>query len=129
MFFEGVWTIFRFLAVVPFIPFGAAWLISYGIVKHRKKALMTAMDVTTVFLIVAVSALFNEIFTKEFGLYGILLFMLLTAGFIGNAQNRIKGKVNVPKLSKALWRFSFVVLSFFYILFMVLGIGKQFMSA
>ncbi|MFD2612789.1 DUF3397 domain-containing protein [Paenibacillus gansuensis] len=126
---EGISNLFGMMAVVPVIPFAAAWLIGYGIVKNRKQAAGIAMDITTLFLIAAVAALFNRLFSSGFGFYGILLFLLLSAGLIGSAQNRIKGKVNVPKLSRALWRMSFLVLSFFYILFMIWGISKQILTA
>lgn len=120
--------LYKIGSIIPFLPFFVTWLIAYFFMKNKKKAMFLAMDVTTAFLIVSVAVLFNTSFSSGFGLYGILLFLLLTAGFIGNAQNRMKGKVNLPKLSRALWRMSFFVLSFFYVVFLFIGIGQRLLA-
>lgn len=111
------------LAVVPIIPF----LIIYLVVKLRngdqKRAIQMSMDVTTLFLIGIVSSLLNRLGTS-FGPYIILLFMLIAAGLIGSAQNRIRGRVDARKLIRAIWRLSFLVLSALYILLMVIELAK-----
>ena len=57
------------------------------------------MDVTTFFLIFSVSALFNLTFDSNFGFYLTLLLILIALGFIGGAQNRLKGKVDGEECS------------------------------
>ncbi|CAM3728987.1 DUF3397 domain-containing protein [Cohnella lubricantis] len=123
----GLWNAlvqaYSYLAVVPMIPF----LIIYLTVKLRsgdkKRAIQLSMDVTTLFLIGIVSSQLNQMGTS-FGPYIILLFMLITAGLIGNAQNRIRGKVNARKLIRAIWRLSFLVLSVLYVLLMIIELAK-----
>lgn len=79
---------------------------------------MLAMDVTTLFLLLSVSALFNILFDVRFGFYFILLIVLISAGLIGGAQNRLKGKVDGRRLFRAVWRLSFFFLCVLYILFL-----------
>jgi uncharacterized Tic20 family protein len=83
-----------------------------------------AMDVTTLFLIISVSALFNLTFNSSFGFYLILLLLLIGVGLVGSAQNRLKGRVDVQKMAKLIWRMSFVIMSFSYLLFTIIGIVK-----
>lgn len=83
---------------------------------------MAAMDVTTLFLIVSVSALFNNTFNNKFGFYLILLLLLIAIGIIGGAQNRLKGKVDVTRMVRAVWRMAFAIMTCSYIVFTIIGI-------
>ena len=108
------------LSVVPIIPFLLVYVIQYAWKRNKNKALLQAMDVTTLFLILAVAGLFNQVFSTGFGFYLILLFMLVAGGLIGSAQNRLKGKVHVKKLCLAVWRLTFcLTLSSYVILFLI----------
>lgn len=83
-----------------------------------------AMDGSTVFFILCVSALFNMMFDTAFGLYGLLLVMLLAGGLLGNAQFRKRGSVDVQRVFRAIWRLSFFATSALYVVFMLISIGK-----
>ncbi|MBN2983359.1 MULTISPECIES: DUF3397 domain-containing protein [Cohnella] len=111
------------LAVVPMIPFLLVFLVVHARSKDKKRAIQLSMDVTTLFLIGIVSSLLNQ-FGTSFGPYLILLFMLLLAGLIGNAQNRVRGKVDGTKLVRAVWRLSFFMLSVVYVLLMAVTLVK-----
>ncbi|MNP74975.1 hypothetical protein D3C76_1719400 [compost metagenome] len=87
-----------------------------------------AMDVTTFFLVFSVSALFNLTFDSNFGFYLTLLLILLALGFIGGAQNRLKGKVDRGRMFRAVWRMSFVIMSFGYVLFTLFGLFRYLMK-
>jgi hypothetical protein len=113
--------IFTF-SVLPVIPFLIIFLISYLWRRDSRRAVLLAMDVTTLFLILSVSGLFNQIFGTGFGIYLIVLFMLVAGGLIGSAQNRIKGAVNPKRLVKAVWRLSFLTMSAFYVIFFIIGL-------
>lgn len=111
------------IALVPIIPFLIIFIIMKIRNVEKKRAIQISMDVTTLFLIGIVSSLLNKMGTS-FGPYIILLFMLITAGLIGSAQNRIRGRVDARKLIKAIWRLSFLVLSVLYILLMIVELAK-----
>lgn len=111
-----------FLSALPIFPF----LIVYGgglwITKNKKKSLLVAIDITTLFLVFSVSALFNIVFGTKFGVYFMILLLLIMMGFIGGAQNRIKGEVNWKRLIRAVWRIAFIGSSLAYVLFTFIAI-------
>ncbi|WP_422660360.1 DUF3397 domain-containing protein [Paenibacillus sp. EC2-1] len=109
--------LFIVMSVAPIIPFVLIYLFVYLRKKDKKQAMRLAMDVTTLFLVFSVSALFNNLFQSKFGFYLILLLLLITAGLIGGAQNRWKGQVDGKRLFRAVWRLAFVTTSISYIIF------------
>lgn len=114
-----------FLIVLSMLPFFPFLIVYYGMVyfkKPKKTALHMAMDVTTIFLIAAVAALFNSTFNLNFGVYLILLVMLIALGLIGSAQTRLKGKINYRRMIRAVWRMAFVVMGFSYIVLLSFGL-------
>ncbi|AWB46980.1 DUF3397 domain-containing protein [Paenibacillus sp. CAA11] len=113
---------FSAASVLPFVPFLLVYFIHYYWKRDRKKSLLLAIDVTTFFLILSVSALFNQIFNTGFGIYLFLILMLICIGLIGGAQNRLKGTVNPKRLFRAVWRLSFLVSVIGYILFFLIGL-------
>lgn len=126
--FGKLWAfLIHFYAIFAVIPILAFIIILYGYGVYsgdRKKALRLAMDITTVFLIGCVAALFNKLFGSQFGIYWIMLFMLLGGGLLGNAQFRKRGNVDAKRVFKAVWRLSFFTMSFFYVLFMIIAFGQ-----
>lgn len=107
---------FIVLAILPIIPFFLVYYIHYFLKRDKKAALLLAMDVTTLFLILAAAALFNIVFKSGFGLYLIVLILLIAGGLIGGAQNRLKGKVDIKRLLRAVWRLAFAGTGVAYIL-------------
>ncbi|OKP69504.1 hypothetical protein A3844_04615 [Paenibacillus helianthi] len=110
------------LSVIPVVPFLIVYFIGIGLRKEKRNTLLLAMDITTVFLFFSVSALFNTTFNSRFGFYLILLIVLISAGLIGGAQNRLKGNVDGKRLLRAVWRLSFFFMSTMYVLFIVVGL-------
>jgi len=129
---EWIWVsikhLYAILAVVPIVPF---LLVYFGLGAYtgdRKKAFRTAMDVTTALLIGCVAVLFNDLFNHTFGLYGVLLVLLIAGGLIGNVQYRIKGAIDVKRVVRAVWRLGFFLMATVYLLLMMIGIGKSFFT-
>ncbi|MBB6673233.1 DUF3397 domain-containing protein [Cohnella nanjingensis] len=122
---EALVSAYAFLAIVPVLPF----LLVFGVASvrsgDRQRAIRLAMDITTAFLIGIVASLINKLLGNHFGPYLILLFMLLGAGLIGNAQYRMRGKVNGMRLFRAIWRLSFFAMSVLYILLMLVELVKS----
>lgn len=119
-----IWSVlaetYMVLAGLPFIPFLMTYIIGIWRGMERKKAFHLAMDVTTVFLIGIVSALLSSRSGSSFGFFFIVLVMLIGAGLIGNAQTRVRGKINPPKIVRAVWRLSFFAMVLLYVLLMTL---------
>ncbi|MDR0268946.1 MAG: DUF3397 domain-containing protein [Paenibacillus sp.] len=115
---------FIFLSILPFFPFLLVYFIHYWRKQNKKASLKLAMDVTTLFLIISVSALFNLTFDSKFGFYLILLLLLIAIGLIGSAQTRIKGRIDIQKMAKVIWRMSFILMGFSYLIFTLIGLFK-----
>ncbi|MEK3882521.1 DUF3397 domain-containing protein [Paenibacillus sp. PL2-23] len=121
---DSIEKLYAIIALIPILPF-AIVLIGYGAIIHnRKKALLMAIDVSNAFFILCVAALFNMLFDSAFGLYGILLVLVLGGGLIGNAQFRKRGSVDVKRVFRAVWRISFVAMAALYLVFMIILLGR-----
>ncbi|XEC96858.1 DUF3397 domain-containing protein [Paenibacillus tarimensis] len=126
---QAIWDViihtYAFLAVIPVVPFLIIYFVHNTVTGDKKKALRLSMDITTPLLILCVAALFNDIFDKTFGFYGILLFMLIGWGLLGNLQFRTKGKLDMKRITRAVWRVGFFVMGVMYVLLMVIAIGQR----
>ncbi len=120
--FHALTHVYATIALVPIIPFFLVYFVVTARGGERKQAVRSAMDVTTAFLISTVAVLINLRFGTSFGLYLILLVMLIGAGLLGNAQNRARGKVDAAKLFRAIWRLSFFGMAILYVLLMVVEV-------
>lgn len=110
------------LSIIPFVPFVLVYLVSFYLAKRdRKASFKLAMDVSTFFLILSASALFNLVFSLKSGFYLILLVILIATGLIGGAQTRMKGKVDIRKLVRVIWRLTFAGTGVLYILLFLIG--------
>ncbi|MFC5703610.1 DUF3397 domain-containing protein [Cohnella faecalis] len=108
------------LAAFPVIPFLFVYFVERYRSGDKKRAFRLAMDVTTAFLLGCVGFMLNRRIGSSLGLYFILLLMLIGAGLIGNAQTRLRGKIDVSKIFRAIWRLSFFAMAVLYVLLMSL---------
>jgi hypothetical protein len=127
--FNAVKHAYAAIAFIPVFPFLVVYFSMSWRGGNRKQAVRTAMDVTTIFLISVVAVLIDMTFGTSFGLYLLILVILIGAGLIGNAQNRVRGKVDVAKVIRSIWRLSFFGMSALYILLMFIqlfiALGKM----
>jgi hypothetical protein len=117
---ESLVLAYAFLATVPIVPFIMVYIVVSARGGDRKRAIRLAMDVTNAFLIGCVAYLLNSRLNTNFGLFFIILLLLIGGGLIGNAQNRIRGKVDTTRLVRAVWRLSFFGMTVLYVLLMTL---------
>ncbi|GGN96592.1 DUF3397 domain-containing protein [Saccharibacillus kuerlensis] len=109
------------LCVLPFLPFLLVYAVGVLCKEPRPQSFRRAMDVTTPFLIFAVSALYNYVLGSTFGFYLLLLILLILAGLLGSAQNRKRGKIEPRRLVSGFWRMTFLFLAPCYILLGISG--------
>jgi len=112
-------SIFSGIAIIPIFPFIITYLGYGAFVKDRKKAIRLAMDVSTLFLIPCVAALFNNLFNSGFSIYGILLVMIIGGGLLGNLHYRKDGIIPWKKILRVVWRISFFATAFLYIILII----------
>lgn len=118
--------IYAILATIPFLIFPLVWMIGHAAGLDNKHAVRRAMDVTMLFLIGSVAALHDQLFSTAFkGIWIILLFMLLLGGVLGNLQMRVRGKADPPKIIRAVWRLSFLVMCPLYVLLFAIELLKR----
>jgi hypothetical protein len=119
----AVWNVlvhaYAVFAVAPPVTFALVLAVARWRTGDVKRSVRAAMDVTTAFLIGAVAMLINSLTGSRFGLYLILLIMLVGAGLMGGAQARMRGEVDGRRLARAVWRISFLALSVLYIVLMI----------
>ncbi|CAM3317944.1 MULTISPECIES: DUF3397 domain-containing protein [Saccharibacillus] len=109
------------LCVLPFLPFMLVYAAGLLRRESKQRSFRQAMDVTTPFLLVAAAALYNYLFASSFGFYLFMLILLLLAGLLGSAQNRKRGRIEPMRLLRGVWRLSFLLLAFCYVLLGVSG--------
>jgi hypothetical protein len=119
-------TIYAVLAVAPFITFILLWFLVFIFLRDKKMTTRLTMDVTTLFLLGSVSLMWNQLFHTNFGFWLIALVLLIAFGIIGGYQTHLKGKTELLKVSRVVWRLSFLGLSALYILLFFLHIGKNY---
>lgn len=119
-----IW-LYAVLAIAPFLPFAFVWIAVYISRKEKKLATKRAMDVTTFALVGVVAVLYNDVFQSTFGLYLLLLLFLLGFGLLGNMQQRTRGRFDLMRTLRAVWRLGFLGLTAAYFLLMAIGITKN----
>ncbi|MOA65996.1 hypothetical protein D3C78_1926020 [compost metagenome] len=60
-------------------------------------------------------------FGSGFGFYLILLILLIALGLIGGAQNRLKGKVDIKRMFRAVWRLTFAGTGIAYVVLFLIS--------
>jgi len=124
--YEWLVNFYAVLATISFLSFPLFWFIVYFVYKDKKKATRVAMDITTFLLVGSVSVMYDHLFSPSFsGFWIIMLCFLIGAGLIGNKQNREYGQIDVKRIIKVIWRLGFLVLSFFYFVFLLVGLVKS----
>ena len=118
---EFLTNVFAMFAGLPFVSFFVI-LVLLSFFLPKKKAVLTAIDITNVLLIISVSAMYYISFDSKMGIWWIVLFYLVVAGLIGGLQARMRGKVDFRRLLKAVWRLGFFVLSIVYLIYLISGI-------
>lgn len=121
-FIHFIENIYKALAYIPHLSFLVIWFIIYFIKKDKKKSTRLAIDITTVLLIGTVAMQMNKLFNSWFGFWFMLLLLLLITGFIGRQQNDLRGFIHLPRILKIISRIGFVVLSFFYVVLLLISL-------
>ncbi|MDD9270014.1 DUF3397 domain-containing protein [Paenibacillus sp. GCM10023248] len=127
MLFSWISTVYAALAVAPFITFILLWFLVYMFLRDKKMTTRLTMDVTTLFLLGSVSLMWNQLFHTDFGFWLITLVLLIAFGIIGGYQTHLKGKTDLVRVGRVVWRLSFLGLATLYIVLFVLHVGKNYL--
>lgn len=121
-FFQNIYAV---LAVMPIVPFLIIFIVFRFIFGNPKQAVRLAVDITMPLLFGCVAALINVTFGSLIGAYILLFIILLCTGLLGKLHFDKYGEIIAKKLFLAVWRISFFVLAFFYVLLMLFGLVKS----
>jgi hypothetical protein len=121
-FIHFIVNLYKALAYIPHLTFIVVWFLIYFLKRDKKKSTRLAIDITTVLLLGTVSMQMNKLFGSWLGFWFMLLIILLATGLIGRQQNDLRGFVHLPRIFKILSRIGFVILSFFYVILLIIGI-------
>lgn len=121
-FIHFIISIYKALAYIPHLSFIVIWFLIYFIKKDKKKSTRLAIDITTVLLLGTVAIQMHSIFGSWFGFWLMLFMILLITGIIGRQQNDLRGVVHLPRILKILSRIGFVVLSFIYVVLLLISL-------
>ncbi len=112
------------LVTIPLLGYLAVFIISKQITKKHKRSVHIALDVSTLFFILAVHYLIVVIWDKSY-LWMIVLSLLITAVTFIIMHWRIKQEVNLRALFKGFWRFNFLLYFTAYIVLMLIGLVQR----
>jgi hypothetical protein len=118
-FFVGI---YKALAYIPFLTFFVIWFLVYYIKRDKKFSTRLAIDITAVLLLGKVSIQLHQLFGSWFGFWFMLFIILLVTGLIGRQQNQLRGSVHLPRIMKIMSRIGFVLLSFFYVVLLIVSL-------
>mgnify|MGYP001444979456 CR=1 FL=1 len=119
---------YALLSLVPFFIFILVWYVARWRTGDKKRATALAMDVTTFFLVGVVAGMLDTMRFRFGGIWLLILLFLLAIGLIGNAQYRLRKKLDVKRQLRAAWRLGFLGLSAAYLILLVVGIVRYFHS-
>ncbi|WP_253187189.1 DUF3397 domain-containing protein [Paenibacillus sp. GP183] len=125
MIVEILLNLYSWLAALPFVTFIVIWFGVYLFLKNKKLTTRLSMDITMLFLIGSVSVIWNQLFQAKFGFWLIILVLLISFGLIGGYQNQAKGKTDLLKVFRVVWRLGFLTLSVLYIVLLLANILKN----
>ncbi|WP_264737424.1 DUF3397 domain-containing protein [Cytobacillus firmus] len=112
------------LVTIPLLGYLAVFIISKQITKKHKRSVHIALDVSTLFFILAVHYLIIVIWDKSY-LWMIVLSLLITAVTFIIMHWRIKQEINLRVLFKGFWRFNFLLYFTAYIVLMLIGLVQR----
>lgn len=116
---------YALIATVPFISFFLIYYLLLFTGRKNRTAKEFAIHFTTLLLISAVSAEINYIFQTKFGFLWSLLWVLLILIIISYLQQKMRGVLNYKKVMTSTSKLSFLSLSFFYLLFFLIGLFQR----
>lgn len=112
------------LITLPVLATILIYFISYKFYEKRQHAVHLAVNLTTLFYILAVGTMLHIIFGKSyFGIIFILLIIILGISVI--VQWKVKGEIIFKYAWKGFWRFSFLIFVLAYFGLSIYGLIQR----
>ena len=117
-------SIYGIIVMFPIIGYILAFIVAKVTIKHHKKSVLLAVDVTTLILLLSVHHLVKVIFNQSFLGLIILILLVIAACFVLIIY-KTKGELELDKVFKGIWRIYFILFVLAYIILMIIGLYKN----
>lgn len=102
-----------------------AWIViffaSYRITQHKKRSFQVAVDITTVFFMIACYFLIYEIW--HLSMFWMIAIIVLLSGILFSVVLwKVRGDIDTKRLLKGVWRFNFLLFFIGYTVLFVYGL-------
>jgi hypothetical protein len=106
---------------MPLLAFFLVYFFARKLIKGKKKSFYLAVNVSTLFFIVAVHFLIVALWGKSY-LWIIVIFLLIVNILFAIGYWRKKGDLHIVVIFRLFWRFSFLLFSSLYFSLLLYGI-------
>lgn len=120
-------SIYGIIVIFPLIGYLIAFVVLKLVLKNHRKAVLLAIDITTLIMIFSVHHLVKVIFNQSF-FWLIVIIMLFFAAILVLYVYKTKGEIEYEKIFKSIWRMYFLILLVMYVLLMLIGIYQTITS-
>ncbi|ALC91087.1 hypothetical protein AM500_15775 [Bacillus sp. FJAT-18017] len=110
--------------VMPLLGYLLIFIISKSITGNHRRSVRSAVDFTTLLLILAVHFLIRTIWGQSY-LWLILIIVFATAMIFAVLHWKIRGEVVLGKVFRGFWRFNFLLFFIGYLGLIVFGLIQR----
>ncbi|WP_421384453.1 DUF3397 domain-containing protein [Bacillus salacetis] len=112
------------LILVPFLGYFSTFVVVKQISGNHRKAVDTAVNITTFLLFFSVHFVIIAIWDKSL-LWVLLLLLLISSAVLSIIHWKVKEEIVFRNVIKGGWRLSFLLFSTAYIVLLVYGIASR----
>jgi hypothetical protein len=116
------------IITIPIIGLAVIYLLSKAFLKSRKKTWLFTIDLTTLLLMFSVHYLLLVLLGESF-LWIIVMIVFTIILFFGWVHWRKTNELNMRKVLKGSWRFTFLLLAASYLALLITGVIYSAISA
>ncbi|WP_409253606.1 DUF3397 domain-containing protein [Bacillus sp. SCS-153A] len=112
------------LVLLPFLGYFAAFIVMKQISGNHRKAVNTAVDITTFLLLFSVHFIIVAIWDKSF-LWLLILVLLIGTGLLSVIHWKVKEEIVFRNILKGGWRLGFLLFSTAYLFLLFYGVAAR----
>ncbi|MBD8068401.1 DUF3397 domain-containing protein [Bacillus sp. PS06] len=109
------------IITMPILGIAFIYLLSKLFIKNHKKTLLLTIDLTTFLFMISVHYLLLALLDQSY-LWVIFMVLLSTIVVFGLIHWKKTNEVNIVKVLKGSWRFSFLFFATSYLLLLITGV-------
>lgn len=115
------------IVTLPLVGWYLFYITTVKITKNKSKSIRFASDWTSILFMAAVYFIIYELWGRSF-LWVILAIFFFIALLFTWMHWRVSGDIHIGKLFKGIWRFSFILFFFLYLILSSYGLISRIIS-